>query len=560
MVPFLLWAATPEGPPPDAVAASVAACLGEFFAFPLRPEVLRHPAFHVVWVPLPVEGWRAPVLETDGDERCLAFEYPLNQPALAPSLCALARALAADDGRRLAAVIPPMSLLHVTPDRGWLVNDGLGAAQLFLHRGAAPAWALTNRLVLLEALGVPLRPRLEDWALRLSLPYFPDERTGFAGVEYVPAGTRYRLDRDGLHADHLDAFAGWTAGPAPPLGEALDAVEAAMREHLAHAARLCPAFPCGLSGGRDSRAVVAAVRASGHPFRLRTKGAGDSPEVEVALALARAAGLALRVKPEGELPPTPGDPDDLARALRLALRWQAGAMIVHKHKTLFARGHRFTDGAVNVMGQYGEVLRARLLRLLGGQRPDGAPEAAVYTALVDALLAKAPRFWRPDVAAWIRAETGRLARAVPEHLPTLADRLEAFYVLQDVRRWTTGALRAQFAVPVTPFLTPAALWAAFHSPPAARLADAFQRHLVARHAPEWVDVPVAQPRGRGDSRYFDNRRYWAALGWDALRRLSPAGLDAWAAVCDPARLEAAWLEHPDEAAVLLALPGAFAGG
>lgn len=555
MVPFLLWAAAPGAPAPEAVAARVAARLGEFFALPLRPEILRHPACHLVWVPLPVEGWGAPVLEVDGAERCLAFEYPLNLPALAPSLCALARALEADDGRRLAEVTPPLSLLHVTPDRAWVLNDGLGAAQLVLHRGPA-AWAITNRLVLLEALDVPLRLRPEDWVLRLSLPYFPDARTGFVDVEYVPPGTRVRLEREGLAADRLDAFGRWAAGPAPPLAEVLETVDRAMQEYLQHAARLCPVFPCGLSGGWDSRAVVAAVRASGHPFRLRTKGPPGSPDVEVARALAAAAGLPLRVKTESEGPPDPRDPEDLAQALRRALRWQAGGMIVHKHKTLFARGRRFAHGAVNVMGQYGEVLRARLLRLLRGRPLEAVPEPAIYAALVDALLAKAPRFWRPEVAAWVRAETARLARAVPEGLPTLADRLEAFYVLQDVRRWTTGALRAQFAAPLTPWLTPAALWAAFHSPPAARLHDAFQRHMVARHAPDWADAPVAAA-GRGDSRYFDSGRFWAAVGWEGLRRLAGDGLETWAALCDPARLEATWLDHPDEAALLLALPGAF---
>jgi hypothetical protein len=555
MVPFLLWAAAPDAPAPEAVAARVAARLGEFFALPLRPEILRHPACHVVWVPLPVEGWHAPVLEMEGAEQCLAIEYPLNQPALAPSLCALARTLEADDGRQLAAVTPPLSLLHVTPERAWVLTDGLGAAQLVVHRGPT-AWAVTNRLVLLEALDVPLRLRPEDWALRLCLPYFPDARTGFADVEYVPPGSRLRIDREGLAAERVDAFRHWVAGLAPPVAEVLEAVDRAMRDYLAHAARLCPVFPCGLSGGWDSRAVVAAVRASGHPFRLRTKGPPGSPDVEVARALARASGLPLRVKAESEDAPDPRDLDGLAQALRRALRWQAGAMIVHKHKALFAGGRQFTHGTVNVMGQYGEILRARLLRRLDRGLLEGAPAPAVYAAVVDALLAHAPRFWRPDVEAWIRAETARLARAVPDGLHTLADRLEAFYVLQDVRRWTTGALRAQFAAPLTPWLTPTALWAAFHSPPAARLDDAFQRHVVTRHAPDWAGAPVAAA-GRGDSRYFDNRRFWAAVGWEGLRRVARDGLDAWTALCDPARLEATWLDSPDEAALLLALPGAF---
>ena len=63
--------------------------------------------------------------------------------------------------------------------------------------------------------------------------------------------------------------------------------------------------------------------------------------------------------------------------------------------------------------------------------------------------------------------------------------------------------------------------------------------------------------GRGHSRYFDNRRFWAALGWPALRALAPGGLDFAEEICDPGRLEATWLEHPDEAALLLALPAAF---
>ncbi len=556
--PFLLWQPGPTALPPDRVAPRVAALLAEFLDVPLRPAVLRHPACELVWVPLPLAGWRAPVEAVEGAERCLAFEYPLNLPAVAPGLCALGRLLAADDGGHLAAVAPPMSLLHLTRDRAWLLSDGLGAAQLYLHRGPG-GWAITNRLALFEALGIPLRPRAEDWALRLSLPYFPEARTGFANVEYLGPGARCRIDADGLRLERVDAVARWIGGETPPLGAALDAVDAAARQYLDLAAPLCAELPCGLSGGVDSRAVVAAVRASGHPFRLRTKGRDDSPDVQVARELARAAGLPLRVKPDGERPPDPEDPADLVRTLRRALRWQGGAMIVHKHKTLFARGQRLTAGTVNVMGQYGEVLRARLLRLLGGA-PAAAEDAAerVPDTVAGRLLAKAPRFWRPEVAAWVRAETARLARAVPAGLDGPVARLEAFYLLQDVRRWTTGTLRAQLAVTLTPLLTPASLRAAIHSPPAARLADAFQWELVARHAPEWRTVPVATAVP-GASRYFDNRGFWTALGWARLRRATGDGLDFCRELCDVGRLEATWLDHPDEAALLLALPGAFRG-
>jgi hypothetical protein len=556
VIPFLLWDRGAGWPAPERVASRVGDLLAEFFAFPLRPAAVTHAVCHLVWVELPVEGWTAPVHEQEGSDRCWAFEYPVNQPALADSLGALARRLAGDDGRELARVVPPMCLLHLAPDRGWLLNDGLGAAQLYLHRGPR-GWAITNRLALLAALGVSLRPRAEDWALRLSLPYFPDARTGFADVAYVGPGTRCRMDAAGLTLERADALGRWLTGPAVPLDVAMGAVVRSVDEYLGLAARRCRVFACGLSGGRDSRAVVAAVRASGHPFRLRTKGADDSEDVRVARRLAEAAGLPLRVKRESEVAPDPGDPADLARAVRLALRWQGGAMIVHKHKTLFARGRRFTAGAVNVMGQYGEVLRGRLLRLAGGGALDGAGPAAAYAAVVDGLLARAPRFWRPEVAAWVRDETARLARAVPDGIPGLAERLEAFYILQDVRRWTTGALRAQFAATLTPLLTPATLWAACHAPAEARLREAFHAAVIARHAPEWVDVPVAKAAGRGDSRYFDNRRLWAAIGWRGLRGLAPDGLDFAREICDPDRLEATWLEHPDEAALLLALPGAF---
>jgi hypothetical protein len=561
VVPFLLWdAATPAWPAPARVADRVAALLGEFFALPVRPSAAAHPLCHLVWAELPVEGWQAPVEAREGLERSFAFEYPVNLPEIAPSLGALARRLAVDDGRELARVTPPMTLLHLAPDRAWLVNDGLGAAQLFLHRGPR-GWAVTNRLVLLEALEVPLRPEPEDWALRLSLPYFPDARTGFAGVAYVPPGTRGCIGAAGLALERLDALGRWLTGPPAPLDQALEAVDGAVRAYVDHAAQLSPVLACGLSGGHDSRAVVAAVRASGHPFRLRTKGGADSEDVQVARRLAALAGLPLRVKPDGEAAPDPADAADVGRAIRLALRWQGGAMVVHKHKTLFARGARFTGGAANVMGQYGEVLRARLPRLLGGRVPaEGEAEPRVYARLVDALLARAPAFWRPEVAAAVRAETARLARAVPDGIPGLAERLEAFYIVQDVRRWTTGTLGAQFAAPLTPLLTPAALWAAVHSPAEARLRDAFHRHLIERHAPEWQDVPLATHARRGDSRYFDNRRFWTTFGWRGLRALSPDGLDFVGALCDPAALEARWLEHPDEAALLLALPGAFRSG
>lgn len=147
-----------------------------------------------------VRRWNAPLVEEDEQSSVVAPNYPIDaedclrsRGLLAPGegvLPALARALQRDPQPLLRELAPPFSLIWQDKRAGeiWLQNDALGQAPLFEYQDES-VWAITNRPLALRAVGARLEPVPAEWAVRITLGWFPMDLTGFRRVGYVRPGS-----------------------------------------------------------------------------------------------------------------------------------------------------------------------------------------------------------------------------------------------------------------------------------------------------------------------------------------------------------------------------------
>jgi hypothetical protein len=584
---FLLWRAK-DGQATTPVLADVAARLqalfGPLFDQPLAVRSLPLPAGGLVSLERPVSGWKAVTCAEDAQTWALAVDYPVNSsPVLsargvrfdpAQPLPALCRELQKDPESWLRDLAPPFSLLWADKSTGTfhVQNDGLGQAQLFECENDRLR-ALTNKLPALTALGFDLEIHWDEWAVRLGLGFFPLSMTGFKGVRFLAPSTRLRLESGGVTKQRCDVLPHWVRPPALPKDDALELARVSVLNHLKATLPLCARPSIGLSGGWDSRAIVAVLRSTGADFTARVRGLPTRLDVLLSQELARVAGLRLRVKHTTGLPAE--DPADCARCIRQALLWQAGHMVTQKHKTFMVQGRPFDGGAVNLSGQHGELGRAFHLKRI---RAEKLPEDRLEDSLVTTLLTNAAALMTPRARELVREAAREGWRQADRFgLPDSA-RLDFFFLHEETRRWGSGAVSALPGVVITPFLNPGFIRAVFSWHEHATESNPFHRHIIATHAPEWLPIPCSeelearlaalqpaaaagaatasadpaawrQPEGRYN---YSSRLYWQAVGRPLLEAALARG-GPWMELFDPTLLRARWPEAADELAIAAVL-------
>ncbi|HJT75929.1 MAG TPA: hypothetical protein VJ739_01905, partial [Gemmataceae bacterium] len=228
-----------------------------------------------------------------------------------------------------------------------VITDLVGSCHCFIREWEAGV-ALSGSSLLLAGLGeCRLDPVGCQEFLRTGIIY--EDRTVYREVRKLgPASiTRFRggAGKGGRHYWRIsDVTPNSLDGPAAvrALGEALVGV----------ARKVAAAFPravCDLTGGYDSRALVAMFRTAGVPFTTVVAGPADSPDVTVANGLARLAGL-----PHLHVPPTPPSLDRLEDALRLT----DGEFDLVEYARILAIHERLAERFdVSLNGSFGEVAR-----------------------------------------------------------------------------------------------------------------------------------------------------------------------------------------------------------
>jgi hypothetical protein len=448
----------------------------------------------LVWLELPVERWRPRLTEWAGGRFALAGEYPVAASKLLRerglqsgsdrTLLDLATQFSADPSSMLHDLVPPFSVVWSNGDGATFVqNDALGQAQLFEYEDAN-IYAVTNRLSALQALGIPLEPVPLEWAARFCAGWFPLELTGFEGVRHVTPGTRIRLDRHAVSHERFDVLQRWIHPDRLSPKDCLELAETSMRGVLEGAMEQWVRPEVGLSGGWDSRVVVALLRDLGVEMSLRVRGSTKRYDVMIAAELARTAGMELSIHKQGGLPPE--DEAQLRRCMRLALRWQAGDLSTGKHKTFLARREWLAPGIINVMGQHSGIAKADyVVKTRAWELDPNQYEDAMIRSLVGTM--------EPYLHPELRGPVNELWRAAYRQadvygLEGLA-RMHFFFLYEYTRRWASGAVASQQAQVVTPFLNPGLIRAAYAFPQEKIRSRPFHRHILEKYVPEWKDIP-----------------------------------------------------------------------
>ena len=222
-------------------------------------------------------------------------------------------------------------------DRAIAFSDHLGTGSLFTSKSGRTT-IVSDRAGVAAALLVS--PQRSPLSVSWMVNWFSslDDSTGYRGVQHVEPGAemRWNGERWRLHRRDPEWFdQPETSLDDPLLGPMLDAAA----EELVSAVRNLPEgvpIQVGLTGGRDSRLVLAAVLASGRSnVTAFTMQGSEQPNADglVAAGLARATGVAHAVR--GGAARTPMSPDVYLERLKChvfrseaalpaaELRWQA---------------------------------------------------------------------------------------------------------------------------------------------------------------------------------------------------------------------------------------------
>ncbi|HEX6884664.1 MAG TPA: hypothetical protein VF530_14915 [Planctomycetota bacterium] len=595
---FLLWRpARPEAArPPAAVGAALQRLFTPLFTTPPALHVRSAGGVHLVWLELPIRGFRAPFHEEAGARFAFAPDYPLNArrllrtrgalPADGRALLALGRELEGDPEPLVRELIPPAALVWSAADGSVRVqNDGLGQAQLLEHDDGH-TWALTNRAMALRALDLELRPVADEWAARFVTNWFPLDRTGYENVRALAGGTQLRIDAAGVTRRRFDALGEWVR-PAPRTrADALELGRQGLLDHLSDAIELWERPSVGLSGGWDSRAVAACLRHLGADFELRVRGQETHFDVILSAELARIAGLPHRIKSEGGIPP--GNVEGLRASIARALLWQGGSFATKKHKNFLAKDGKdgLDGGVVNVMGQHAGVGKADFVtKTEATKHADGHEER-----LLDGLFADAPGCLRAARAGSARELIRASYRAADVHGLDGLRPLLFFYLSEFTRRWGSATVASQTGLVVSPFLNPDVIRACCALPPEELPTKPLHRHVTALHAPDWAAVPYADqvseadfasgrlprverkpepaepadtPRWRSvrHHRKYHYKFYWKDVGQPLLQEAFEQG-GFWTEVFEPSAARSAWAQSgstADALSVAHLLPRVLAG-
>lgn len=504
MIAFLLW----RPKTPCAPAASVVDALRDRFA----PLLAREPNVNtrsvgpvrLDWIELPVDGFTAASFEEKDGCWALAPDYPLNARRLVRSrrttappertLLDLAEDLERDAEALVAELIPPSCLIWSRGESVRLGNDGLGQSQLFEYEDEH-IWAVTNRVSALPVLGVDLVPVREDWAARMVTNWFPLHRSGFEGVTLLAGGSQLEVTHDGVHRRRFDPIGMWL-NPEPVALEArLERGRQALLDTLSDATEVCERPTLGLSGGWDSRAVAACLRALGADFRTRVRGQGTHFDVIVSAELARIAGLPHRVKSGGGIPS--GSAAGCRSSILKALVWQGGYFATKKHKTFLARDDAplLDGGAVNVMGQHAGLGKADFVKLTGAlQKPGQEAE----DLLVAHLLEEAPPNLLASSLDAAQALIRQSFRVAHEYGKQGLDALLFFYLHEFTRRWGSATVASQPGLVVAPFLCPEMIRACAAFSAEELTHKPIHAFTTTTLAPDWADVPYADQVSEAD--------------------------------------------------------------
>jgi asparagine synthase len=336
----------------------------------------------------------------------------------------------------------------------------------------------------------------------LSLGYPIGDATPFRGVRALGGDRELRLIDGRLGyvppGDTRPAVvraAGENEGPA-----GAEAVARALTEAVRPLGAVDPPAELSLTGGKDSRLVAAALAAARVPFRARTHGFADHPDVVVAGLIAAKLGVehtVTRPRPPG----TPDEADVLGR-LRAAVLVSDGMLSAFENLgSGFRPDPQAAGGPTETGGHGGELLR-------GGYAQTAWRTSAAAAAPLNAIAAaelfrrmttRRLRLLRPGPA---RAYLATLAPAAAALARGPLAALDDFYLANRAGRWSAAARQAYLlrSPLIQPLFAHRVVRAARAVPLRDRMSDRLHRDVLGLLCPELLGLPLAGTPWHGQPR------------------------------------------------------------
>lgn len=396
------------------------------------------------------------------------------------------------DGAALARLVPPFAAAH-REDPGQpivVATDWLGFRQLFWWQGDGVAAVSTSAL----ALKVLANADLDRAALGLQslVGWQVGLGTIFTGVQKVPAGCLALLSPGRIETHRYVEQSLALDRPAPSLPEAVGEMAGLLRDFQTAYLRDHPSSVLQLTGGQDTRTLLAAVPPQMRPglraLTLDVHGGSDSSH---ALDLSRMCGLDLQVYWLDEQPPVlPSTAHDLVLRASAALDCMASPLALApllQAENNLEQGHRLSGlGGETCRGFYhfGQPRHAttspRLVNHLATWRLYA--NEAVEPAALD-----------PDFVA--SARTDALDRVAASFDGAPSDWLSAtdhFYLYQRMQRWAGahGSVAATRRFFVNPMFDRQFVQFAHAVPPNEKRAGRLTGQLIQRLDPALAAVPL----------------------------------------------------------------------
>jgi hypothetical protein len=354
-------------------------------------------------------------------------------------------------------------------------------------------WAETDDLVIvgnravlvhLVALDRPF-PAYDALGLAMvaSVGWFPNELTPYQGVRVMPANGELVVTPDSVTVSSVDSTLEHAPRPDAPLtDEMVDRLAQALIDAVAPLRSLPREISVGVTGGKDSRLVAAALKAGEVPFTAYTGGAPSSPEVIVGAKVAAALDVEHRITRDKAVKPIP-----LSKRIDETLFFSEGLTAAW---SLTER--RDVVSGARVGGAGGETLRSGYVKGVADQLPLSESTALERMRF---LLARHDALLRRDLAAAKNAMQTEWAeqrlRAFDAH-----DLLDRLYLEYRTGRWAAAghSPRTLFAERYLPLSDPGVVRATLAVGSMTRADDSLFEHLLRRLAPELLNIPLASGR------------------------------------------------------------------
>ncbi len=321
--------------------------------------------------------------------------------------------------------------------------------------------------------------------------FLPGDRTLYSGVEILPPGGFLRFSNGSVSTGRY-----WRIDEIEPDGRYDESVRGRLDQALRRAVRRCASTDgrtvIALTGGLDSRGLLAAALAEGLDVDTLTEGAPDSTDLSLARDVAALAGV------RHEFEET--HPDDLGDLVRLWVEVTgASAPDLKPHSCESALQSPSSDRVMT--GIVGNVCRhAAVWRL-----PDAPLGPILDLATTVAQNSTSKRMQASDL--WLPHLRDMADKAPREHLAAvfrsydLAHRplkLAAYMSIQHSGRRGLG--RATIAHGLgretgNPFLDPDLLDVLLSLPVRERMSNPIQLELIGMHAPRLLDIPFNKEKG-----------------------------------------------------------------